>query len=309
MDQDVYMGKGLVFNIQRFSIQDGPGIRTTVFLKGCPLHCSWCSNPESIRPTPEIFLRVVKCIGCGKCQVECPQQAIMVDGDKIAIEWTKCNSCAKCAAVCPSKAIERVGNCMTVNEVMDILLKDKGVYRHSGGGITISGGEPLAQWQFTAAILEQARKESLHTAIETTGCIEWTKFATVLGFSDLVLYDLKHMDPARHLQATGVPNGRMLENLKKMLSDTKVAVWIRVPVIPRFNDSEEFMTSVCDLITMLPRLPDKLSLLPFHKFGAGKYHALGRDYEFENVPLINKERIEEYRQILESTGVRVDIGS
>jgi pyruvate formate lyase activating enzyme len=308
MDKDALLDKGLVFNIQRFSIQDGPGIRTTVFLKGCPLHCSWCSNPESIRSTPEIFLRVVKCIKCGKCQNECPEQAITVTKDQIVVDWKKCNSCLKCTASCPSKAIELVGNSMTVNEVMEIVLKDAGYYRHSGGGITLSGGEPLAQWQFATSLLMEAKRKGLHTAIETAGCAEWAAFAGVLRYTNLVLYDLKHVDPARHFEATGIRNDRILENLKKVLSETKVPTWIRIPVIPKFNDSREFMEKVCEFILNLPRPPEKVSLLPFHKFGAGKYQALGRAYEFEETPLISKEKIEEYKGIIESNGIKVNIG-
>ncbi|MEE9400999.1 MAG: glycyl-radical enzyme activating protein, partial [Dehalococcoidia bacterium] len=213
MQGDIAESRGVVFNIQRFSIHDGPGIRTTIFLKGCSLHCEWCSNPESIRLSPEIIARDIKCIRCGKCVDACSQQANTVIENTRIIHWEKCNYCMKCAEVCPSGAIESVGRHMTVVEVLDIVGRDASYYRRTGGGMTISGGEPLLQWQFALKLLQEAKKRGFHTTLDTSGYADWEVLDKLLNHTDLVLYDVKHMDSAIHREATGVPNERILDNL------------------------------------------------------------------------------------------------
>jgi len=308
MQDDIAEARGVVFNIQRFSIHDGPGIRTTVFLKGCSLHCGWCSNPESIRLSPEIITRDIKCIRCGKCVEACSQQAITVVENTRTIQWDKCNYCMKCAEVCPSGAIERAGEYMTVAEVIDTVGRDASYYWRTNGGMTLSGGEPLVQWQFALKLLQEAKRRGLHTALDTTGYTDWEILDEILNFTDLVLYDVKHPNSARHLEATGVPNERILDNLRKTVAKPGLKVWVRHPVIPHFNDSEEELEELCKLIITLKPSVEKISLLPYHKFGELKYAAMGKVYPWKGIPTISDEQIGEFKKLVESHGIKVDVG-
>jgi len=301
-------GKGVVFNIQRFSINDGPGIRSTVFLKGCPLCCPWCQNPESIRLLPEIFTRNIKCIRCGKCADICPNGAISMTKDSRNINWDMCNYCLKCVEVCPSKSIELVGEYKTVDEVIEEVMKDSGYYRRTGGGITISGGEPLVQWKFTTALLQKAKQKGVHTAIDTTGYFNWDIMDKVLDYTKLVLYDVKHMDSAKHKKATGVPNEQILENLRKTVKKPGLKVWIRYPLIPSFNDSEEVLDELCAFAAELGPAVEKISLLPFHKFGELKYTAGGRVYAYKDFSVLSDAKVEKLGELIKSNGLHVEIG-
>lgn len=308
MSDEAGGNQGLVFNIQRFSINDGPGIRTTVFLKGCPLHCPWCSNPESQAHVPELLQRAALCIKCTECEVTCPEHAITVTESAAVIDRDLCRSCMDCTRVCTSRALEQTGKWMSVADVLGVVLKDKNYYRHSQGGLTLSGGEPLLQWQFAAALCKGAKEASLHTALDTSGYANWASLAAVLEHIDLVLYDIKHLDASRHLDITGISNDTILENLRRMLGETDIEVWIRVPLIPQFNASREFVKEMAAFIQSLPRPPAKISLLPFHKLGTGKYIALGRMFIYQDVPLLSPNIVEEYRRILENHGLNVEIG-
>ena len=301
-------GRGIVFNIQRFSVHDGPGIRTTVFLKGCPLHCPWCQNPESMRLLPEIITRDVKCIACGKCVDICPQKAISIMEHSRVIEWEKCDSCLKCADICPSKSIEVSGEYKSVDEVIEEVMRDFNYYRRSRGGMTISGGEPLVQWRFTLALFEKARQKGLHTALDTTGFAKWEDMDKVLNYTSLVLYDVKHLDSAKHKEVTGVPNELILSNLQKTVEKPGIKVWIRHPIIPDFNDSVEELEELCRFVLTLGPAAEKISLLPFHRFGELKYTATGRAYGCDDLPLISDERVEEFRRLVSSHGLRVEVG-
>jgi len=308
MQHSIAENRGLVFNIQRFSIHDGPGIRTTVFLKGCPLSCAWCSNPESLGTHPEIITRDVKCIQCGKCVEACPKQAITTIENSRVIQWEKCNHLMKCAEVCPSGAIEAVGRTMTVVEVMDTVARDASYYQRTGGGMTLSGGEPMVQWPFALKLLQEAKKIGLHTALDTTGYGDWEILDKLLNFTDLVLYDVKHPNSARHQEGTGVPNERILDNLRKMVAKPGCKVWVRHPVIPQFSDSEEVLEALCKLVLTLESSVEKISLLPYHKFGEVKYAAMGRAYPWKEIPTVSDERIEEFKKLIESHGIAVDVG-
>ncbi len=308
MPDDIAEARGVVFNIQRFSLHDGPGIRTTVFLKGCPLRCAWCSNPESLRTHPEIITRDVKCIRCGKCVEACPEQAIAVVEDTRVIQWEKCNHRMKCAEVCPSGAIEAAGKTMTVAEVMDTVGRDASFYSRTGGGMTLSGGEPLVQWRFALKLLQEAKRRGLHTGLDTTGYIDWEVLDEILNFTDLVLYDVKHPNSARHQEGTGVPNERILDNLRKTVAKPGLKVWVRHPVIPRFSDSEEVLEELCKLILTLEPSVEKLSLLPYHKFGELKYAAMGKVYPGKDFPTISDEQIGKFKKLIESHGIEVDVG-
>ena len=308
MQDNVAEARGVVFNIQRFSIHDGPGIRTTVFLKGCPLHCGWCSNPESERVSPEIITRDVKCIRCGKCVKACSQQAITVLENTRTIQWEKCNYCMKCAEVCPSGAIGRAGEYMTVARVIDTVGRDAGFYGRTNGGMTLSGGEPLVQWQFALELLQAAKRRGLHTALDTTGYADWETLDEILKFTDLVLYDVKHLNSARHQEATGVPNERILDNLRKTVAKPGVKVWVRHAVIPQFSDSEDELEELCKLVLTLKPPVEKISLLPYHKFGELKYAARGKVYPWKGIPVMTEEQVGRLKKLVESHGIKVDVG-
>lgn len=300
--------QGLIFDVQRLSLVDGPGGRTTVFLKGCPLACAWCCNPESFSEEPEIILRDTKCSALGKCVEICPQEAVSkVDGRRV-IDWERCDRCGKCADACPAKAIERIGRYTTVNEVMKIVMEDVRYYRRSGGGITLSGGEPLAQTDFTLALLEEARREGVHTALDTCGYAEWEVLKEVLNYTDLALYDVKHIDSAKHREAIGVPNELILENLQKTAGRSDLKVWIRYPVVPLFNDSDRDVEELCHFVGDLGPAVERIALLPYHNLGVEKYPAVGRGCSLQDTPSATRGRVRELKDLIESRGLKVGVG-
>ncbi len=342
-----YNGKGMVFNIQRWALQDGPGMRTTVFLKGCPLRCGWCANPESLKPDPEIMTRDSLCIGCGKCIDVCPNQAISIieapsqepvcrlqeDGSQPTayqvpstegfagnpeaitsekrclrnIDRTLCDNCLKCAEVCPSKAIVASGELKTVDEVLTTVLRDNIFYNRSKGGMTVSGGEPMMQWQFTLDLLKGARGKGIHTALDTTGFGKWEILERLLEHCNLALYDVKHLDSSKHKEATGVGNELILQNLRKTLQ--KVTVWVRRVVVPGYNDSNGETEALSRFVATMSPLPTKISLLPYHKFGETKYASLGKICEYSDINPLPEERIDQLKEIIESyCDVKVEIG-
>ena len=298
-------GHGLIFLIQRYSVQDGPGLRSTVFMKGCPLKCRWCQNPESLEPYPELMSRDTKCLMLGKCVEACPVGALAIEQNSRKIDRTKCNLCFRCVDACPTKALRKVGQYMTVEEVMAEIERDELFYYKSGGGITISGGEPLLQWQFVLRLLKACKQRHLHTALETCGYARWPALEKVLEHVDLVLYDIKHMDPKLHREATGKSNRLILGNLRAMQNRAKV--WLRIPVIPGYNDSEENLTEVSLLGREIKA--EKVSLLPYHRLAEGKYGQLGKQYNMTHVEPPGKERLEEIQKFIESYGLTVTIGS
>ena len=296
--------RGLLFNIQRFSIHDGPGIRTTVFMKGCPLVCAWCSNPESQRGQPEIMTVDRKCIGCGKCVEICPQEAIELDESGRKIDREKCNLCMECATACPSGAIEAVGRYMTVGDVVAEAERDRPFYRNSGGGVTISGGEPFLQWEFTREVLKECKKRDLATALDTSGYAPWDVVEQVLEYVDLALYDLKYIDSSRHKEDTGVANKLILQNAEKVSG--AVRTWIRFPVIPGHNDSDLEVEMIAEFSSRLPI--EKVSVLPYHGMGAQKYERLGRVYPLEGVTPPSQEHLEDICKVFDSFGLEATVG-
>ncbi|AEG16044.1 glycyl-radical enzyme activating protein [Desulfofundulus sp. TPOSR] len=295
---------GLIFNIQHFSVHDGPGIRTIVFLKGCPLKCRWCANPESQSAQPELAFNENKCIGTSECRLclsVCGHDAIQEDPEtqKVRIERSRCTGCGECAAVCPSKALEIFGKYMSIAAVLKVVEEDSPFYARSGGGLTLSGGEPLLQAGFAAALLKEARSRGLTTAVETCGYADWESVEQVLSRADTVFYDLKCMDPNKHKRYTGVSNARILQNLKQLAAHFPGReLIVRTPVIPGFNDSPEDILTILDFLKGIPGV--RYELLPYHRFGESKYRYLGREYLLKGVQPPSKEQMNSLKELVQS---------
>ena len=298
--------KGLVSDIQRFAIHDGPGIRTTVFLKGCPLQCQWCANPETMSPRPEIMFFDDRCMKCGLCVDACPNQAIKIDIHKGLIydyEW--CQGCGECAKSCPRNARVLRGTRMTVTDVLDVVLKDSPYYARSGGGLTISGGEPFMQPEFVGEILAACKEKEIHTVVDTSGYANWPSIERSIDLIDLFLYDLKHADSAKHKTGTGVHNELIKSNLKKLMERGK-KVWLRLPLIPGFNSSEEDLELIGDFARQIGGR--ELRILPYHNYGKGKYQKIKKVYRMGDLPPLEMEDAERARILLERYIPKVSVG-
>jgi pyruvate formate lyase activating enzyme len=294
--------QGTVFNIQRFSIHDGPGIRTTVFLKGCSLRCFWCHNPESIRPGPEIQLFPDKCIACDACIEACPEGARFLEDGLRVLDRSRCTACGRCVETCFAGSLTLVGTIMTADDVISEVLRDRAFYGQSGGGVTLSGGEPALQPEFAHAILAGCKREGIHTAIETAGNVPWDFLARLLPVLDLVMMDLKHMNPAKHRWATGASNERVLANARR-LAGTELPILFRVPVIPTVNDSSYEVEAIAGFAAELRAgrvrrgsvATIDLDLLQFHKLAGDKYRSLGLPDRAADLQPLSKARMAELR--------------
>jgi pyruvate formate lyase activating enzyme len=303
------MERGMIFDIKKYSINDGPGIRTTVFLSGCPLKCLWCHNPESQSLQPVLMYRENHCLGCGECIVACPENAISLGKEnqytdlpdytdehgifleksaqireicairvqKVFTDRDKCTKCQTCVSTCYSGAREFSGREMTVGQVMAQVEREIPFYDESGGGVTFSGGEPLMQPGFLSALLKACRRQEIHTCVDTSGFANWQVFEQIRGEVDLFLYDLKHIDSEKHREVTGVPNDVILENLRK-LAEHGHRIVVRVPLIPGINDDERNLVESAKFLASLPHL-ESVELMGYHDIAQAKYEALGREYK------------------------------
>ncbi len=305
--------EGVVFNVQGYSLHDGPGIRTVVFLKGCPLHCAWCCNPESQGVEPEVEFQPLDCVRCGRCVAACPRSAVNPDlaaPVELRLDRARCDGCLECARACPSGALRALGERLTVDQVMERVLLDARFYRRSGGGVTLSGGEPLAQPRFARTLAQACYDANVPVALETTGVAAWDAFAAALEFVDLVLYDLKQVDDAAHRRATGVGSALPLANLRR-LAERRVPFVLRLPLIPGYSLDAGHLRAAGALAAELGAR--EVHLMPFHQLAREKYRRLGRPYALGDLPGLRdtpegRGQIEWARRIVASFGVPVTVG-
>lgn len=298
-------GEGLIYDIQRYSVNDGPGIRTTVFFKGCPLKCLWCANPESQEPFPQMLYSEQLCTRCHRCAKACPTGATIVNHDgSLEIDRDRCRACGKCVEACLNEARAISGRYMTVDEVLEVVKSDRLFYQNSGGGVTASGGEPSSQHEFVTELFKRCQESGIDTALDTCGYIRWEVLERILQYTNLVLLDIKHMDPEKHRQLTGVSNSLILDNARR-IARQGILVVVRVPLIPGCNDSVENIRAVGKFAseTGLTRI----DLVPYHQLGKNKYKRLCKKYELEELSPPTENEVQATQEILESYKIEVTI--
>jgi pyruvate formate lyase activating enzyme len=305
--------EGLVLQIMRMSTEDGPGIRTTVFLKGCPLKCDWCHNPESISPFPQVHWMGSRCIGCKTCIDVCPNQALTATEDGIVINREICEGCGTCAEECPSTAMELLGTKWTVDDLVVELVKDRAFFKTSGGGVTVSGGEPTMQSRFAGEILKGLKQLGVHTALDTCGLCKEEALDRILPHSDLILHDIKEIDPEKHKAFTGSSNERILANVVRVAERVQAAggakeMWVRTPIIPQTTDTEENITGIGKFIaSRLAPTVKRWELCSFNNMCRDKYTRLGKDWKYKDEPLLTESFMERIAEIARKSGVAPDI--
>jgi len=298
------MSSGTIFNIQKFCVNDGPGIRTTVFFKGCPLNCVWCHNPESKRAVPEVFYNASKCIKCGRCMAKCKKGCHdFSSGDHIYIR-SECAVCGECCEYCPAEALEVAGYEITAEDAMKEVLKDKVFYDNSGGGMTLSGGEPMMQFDFALELMKTAKENGLHTCMETCGFADEEKYRQIAVYTDIFLFDYKITDPVSHKKYTGVSNDKILSNLF-MLDDMGKNTILRCPIIPTINDTEKHLLAIAETANKLKNVLE-VNIEPYHPLGSGKSEMLGRDYILKDLTFPEEETVKSWiSKVQENTKVTV----
>jgi pyruvate formate lyase activating enzyme len=297
--------KGIIFDIQHYAIYDGPGIRTLVFLKGCPLHCLWCQNPESQKLKPQIGYFKENCVLCGKCIESCPENALRIDKDEINRNENKCVLCKRCLEICPNNALEIIGEKFDVEEVVSIVLKDKPFYDHSGGGITISGGEPTMQREFLLNLLTKLKEENVHTAIETCGYFDSQYLNDLVKQIDLFLFDLKLIDSQEHKELTGANNEIILNNFKEIhqkVGDNRIIC--RVPLIPGISTKKDRIQGILNFLRDL-NYKGEIHLMPYNKLTKTKYAKIGKVSQYHDFGELTEEKLQEIIEIVKSNSFTV----
>ena len=299
--------RGFISDYKRMSVHDGPGIRTTLFLKGCPLRCLWCHNPENLRMEKTLSYTKKLCVGCGYCASVCDRGVHRVENGEHTLAYDACTGCGKCVAECYTGALKLFGQEMDAEEAAEKLLEDHRFYESSGGGVTFSGGEPLMQPLFLAAVMRILKQHEVHIAVDTCGEAPWEAFARILPYTDLFLYDVKHIDSGLHKKATGVGNERILENLRR-LSALGAQFEIRTPVIPGYNDSPEVLGAIGSLLSSLDGVR-VWRLLPYHSMGKAKYEAIGLSYPMPELEMPDNVRMRALQASLQAVFARVMLSS
>ena len=297
----------LVTNIQGYSIHDGPGIRTVVFLKGCGLECRWCSNPECISPKPDISLFKSLCTKCGKCAEVCPEKALDLETDKTPrIDRKRCSGCGRCASACYYQALVLNGRQMSVETVFDAVKRDSLFYQASGGGVTVSGGEVLLHPQFVTSLLEICRRDGIHTCIETSGFGPESALQQMLPFLDYVLFDLKLMNSSKHHQYTGQINELILANARTV-AQSRPEFLFRMPLIPGVNDDQENIRETAEFLHELGQRAARIELMPYHRLGTGKYESLDMTYQMAELTAPDSDRVERVKKAFQELGIACSI--
>lgn len=296
------MTEGIIFDIQRYSLQDGPGLRTLVFFKGCPLRCGWCSNPESQRQEPELLYDASRCTACGDCVAVCPRGAVRVEAGVLRCDRTQCNACGACVPECHRSARRIAGVAIDGSQIAALVMRDAPFYRRSGGGVTLGGGEPTRQPEFAMDILQRLRCTGVDTALETCGCATSDAFLAVAELADHVLFDVKHAESARHAELTGVGNEVILQNLETLLQRHQ-DVTVRYPLIPHRNGGRADLQALIRLLRRLPATPP-VELVPYHRLGEHKYRLLGREYALACVASCDEDVVSFARDMLLDADIR-----